>query len=155
MGKTLQAETALRSWPTEGWTRVPFWVYTDPAIFEREMDKFFYGPTWNYVAVHASGVGALVEDAARVRALLADLVRAYEGAGGTAWSLDALPEDYMAGMQRGIVAFEIPIDRLEGKAKLSQNRDAVDQGRTREALGAADDPLARAVAAMMAGDPPR
>jgi transcriptional regulator len=58
-------------------------------------------------------------------------------------------------MQRGIVAFEIPIDRLEGKAKLSQNRDAVDQGRTREALAAADDPLARAVAAMMAGAPPR
>ena len=51
MGKTLQAETALRSWPTEGWTRVPFWVYTDPAIFEREMDKFFYGPSWNYVAL--------------------------------------------------------------------------------------------------------
>ena len=122
----------------------PAWYSAHPSV-----------PTWNYVAVHASGVGALVEDAARVRALLADLVRAYEGAGGTAWSLDALPEDYMAGMQRGIVAFEIPIDRLEGKAKLSQNRDAVDQGRTREALGAADDPLARAVAAMMAGDPPR
>jgi anthranilate 1,2-dioxygenase large subunit len=51
MGKTLQAETALRSWPAEGWTRVPFWVYTDPAIFEREMEKFFYGPTWNYVAL--------------------------------------------------------------------------------------------------------
>jgi transcriptional regulator len=53
------------------------------------------------------------------------------------------------------VAFEIPIERLEGKAKLSQNRDAVDQGRTRDALAATDDPLARAVAAMMAGGPPR
>jgi anthranilate 1,2-dioxygenase large subunit len=51
MGKTLQAETAARAWPTEGWTRVPFWVYTDPALFEREMDHFFYGPSWNYVAL--------------------------------------------------------------------------------------------------------
>ena len=47
---------------------------------------------------------------------------------------------------RGIVAFEIPIDRLEGKAKLSQNRSAADRARVRAALAAEDDPLARAVA---------
>jgi transcriptional regulator len=122
----------------------PAWYATHPSV-----------PTWNYVAVHATGTGALVEDPARVTALLADLVRTYEGGGATAWSLEGLPEDYVAGMQRGIVAFEIPIERLEGKAKLSQNRDAVDQARTREALAASDDPLARAVAALMAGAPPR
>jgi transcriptional regulator len=82
-------------------------------------------------------------------------VRTYESAGPTAWSFESLAADYLAGMQRGIVAFEIPIERLEGKAKLSQNRDAVDQARTREALAASDDPLARAVAALMAGAPPR
>ena len=96
-----------------------------------------------------------MEDPSQVKALLVDLVRVYENAGGTAWSFESLPDDYVAGMQRGIVAFEIPIDRLEGKAKLSQNRDAVDQGRTRAALAATDDPLARAVAAMMTGAPPR
>jgi transcriptional regulator len=122
----------------------PSWYATHPAV-----------PTWNYVAVHASGTGALVEDAERVRALLADLVHVYEGVRPGAWSFEALPADYVAGMQRGIVAFEIPIGRLEGKAKLSQNRDAVDQGRTREALAASDDPVARAVAALMAGAPPR
>jgi len=122
----------------------PSWYATHPAV-----------PTWNYVAVHATGTGALVEDAERVRALLADLVHVYEGAAPAAWSFESLPADYVAGMQRGIVAFEIPIDRLEGKAKLSQNRDAVDQGRTREALAASDDPVARAVAALMAGAPPR
>jgi len=121
----------------------PAWYATHPAV-----------PTWNYVAVHATGIGALVEDAERVRALLADLVHIYEGAGPGAWSFEALAEDYVAGMQRAIVAFEIPIDRLEGKAKLSQNRDAVDQGRTREALASSDDPVARAVAALMAGAPP-
>ncbi len=51
MGKTLAAETATRTWPAEGWTRVPFWVYTDPALFDREMERFFYGPSWNYVAL--------------------------------------------------------------------------------------------------------
>lgn len=122
----------------------PSWYATHPAV-----------PTWNYVAVHATGTGTLVEDAGRVRALLADLVQTYEGPPAGAWSLDSLPADYVAGMQRGIVAFEIPIDRLEGKAKLSQNRDAVDRTRTREALAASDDPVARAVAALMAGEPPR
>ena len=121
----------------------PSWYATHPAV-----------PTWNYIAVHASGTGALVEDAEQVRALLADLVHVYESPGPEAWSFEALPADYVAGMQRGIVAFEIPIARLEGKAKLSQNRDAVDRGRTREALAASDDPVARAVAALMAGTPP-
>jgi transcriptional regulator len=122
----------------------PSWYATHPSV-----------PTWNYVAVHATGTGALVEDPAQVTTLLADLVRTYEGTAPTAWSFDGLAADYVAGMRRGIVAFEIPIGRLEGKAKLSQNRDAVDQARTREALAAADDPLARAVAALMAGAPPR
>ena len=122
----------------------PSWYATHPSV-----------PTWNYVAVHATGTGALVEDPEPVKTLLADLVRTYESSGPAAWSLEGLPADYLAGMQRGIVAFEIPIERLEGKAKLSQNRDAVDQARTREALAAADDPLARAVATLMAGAPPR
>jgi transcriptional regulator len=122
----------------------PSWYATHPSV-----------PTWNYVAVHATGTGALVEDPAQVTALLADLVRTYESAGPDAWSFEDLAADYLAGMQRGIVAFEIPIERLEGKAKLSQNRDAVDQARTREALAATDDPLARAVAALMGGAPPR
>jgi transcriptional regulator len=122
----------------------PAWYASHPSV-----------PTWNYVAVHASGAGVLVEDPARVKTLLVDLARIYEGEGPAAWSFESLPADYVDGMQRGIVAFEIPIERLEGKAKLSQNRDAVDQARTREALAASDDPLARTVAALMAGAPPR
>jgi transcriptional regulator len=122
----------------------PSWYATHPSV-----------PTWNYVAVHATGTGALVDDPEQVKTLLADLARTYEGSGPSAWSLEGLAEDYLAGMQRGIVAFEIPIERLEGKAKLSQNRDAVDQARTREALAATDDPLAQAVAALMGGAPPR
>jgi transcriptional regulator len=57
-------------------------------------------------------------------------------------------------MMRGIVAFEIPITRLEGKAKLSQNRPAGDQARVRDALAASGDPLAAAVADLMAARVP-
>ena len=40
-----------RAWPKEGWSRVPFWVYTDPDLYKRELDLFFYGRSWNYVAL--------------------------------------------------------------------------------------------------------
>jgi transcriptional regulator len=69
--------------------------------------------------------------------------------------MDGLQDSYVDGMMRGIVAFEIPIDRLEGKAKLSQNRPAGDRARVRAALSAEDDPLARAVATLMAESGPR
>lgn len=122
----------------------PSWYAQHPSV-----------PTWNYVAVHAYGVPRVIEEPGRVRTLLDRLVRTFEDGRPTPWRMDSLSDTYVSGMMRGIVAFEIPIDRLEGKAKLSQNRDAVDQARTREALAASDDPLARAVAALMGGAPPR
>jgi salicylate 5-hydroxylase large subunit len=42
-----------RQWPREGVSRVPYWVYSDPEIFSRELERIFYGPTWNYVALEA------------------------------------------------------------------------------------------------------
>jgi transcriptional regulator len=126
-------------------------AYVSPSLYAQHPSV----PTWNYVAVHAYGVPRVIEDPGEVRALLERLVRTFEDGRSTPWRMDSLADTYLNGMMRGIVAFEIPITRLEGKAKLSQNRDAVDQGRTREALAASDDPVARAVAALMAGAPPR
>jgi transcriptional regulator len=63
--------------------------------------------------------------------------------------MDGLTEQYLGSMMRAIVAFEIPIDRLEGKAKLSQNRDTTDQTRVAEALAASGDPSARATSKLM------
>lgn len=51
MGKSMEAETTVREWPKEGVTRVPYWIYTDPQLYRRELDRFFYGPAWNYVAL--------------------------------------------------------------------------------------------------------
>jgi transcriptional regulator len=117
----------------------PSWYEQHPAV-----------PTWNYAAVHAYGVPRVIHDADRVRALLDRLVRTFEDGRPAPWRLDALPADYVARMIRRIVAFEIPIDRLEGKAKLSQNRSATDRARVRAALAAEGHPLSRAVAELMA-----
>jgi transcriptional regulator len=125
-------------------------AYVSPRWYEAHPSV----PTWNYVTVHAYGTPVLVEEPARVRALLARLVHLHEQDRPDAWSLATLPEEYATGMMRGIVAFEIPITRLEGKAKLSQNRSAADQARVREALAGSGDPLAAAVAELMAARVP-
>lgn len=108
-------------------------------------------PTWNYVAVHAYGVPRIVEDPERVRALLADLSAASEAglAPKPPWTLAALPQAQMGAMLNGIVAFEIPLARIEGKRKLSQNRSAEDISGVAAALGALDGEGNRAVADLM------
>jgi transcriptional regulator len=121
----------------------PSWYAQHPSV-----------PTWNYVAVHAYGVPRVIEEPGRVRALLERLVHTFEDGRPAPWRMDGLQDSYVDGMMRGIVAFEIPIDRLEGKAKLSQNRPAGDRSRVRAALSAEDDPLARAVATLMAESGP-
>ena len=40
-------------WPDDDLTVIPDWVYTDQAIYEREIERIFHGPTWNYVALEA------------------------------------------------------------------------------------------------------
>lgn len=107
-------------------------------------------PTWNYVAVHAYGTPTVIDDDAAVDALLRDLVSEYEGGVPRPWSLDGQEEVYLARMRRGIVAFEIPITRLEAKAKLSQNRTPEDRRGVIDGLQASTNPGDRALAAAMA-----
>jgi transcriptional regulator len=66
-----------------------------------------------------------------------------------AWSTAGLTEKYMAGMQRGLVAFEIPVSRLEAKAKLSQNKAAAQLAAATAVVEQAADPLAQATGAWM------
>lgn len=93
-------------------------------------DKHPSVPTWNYMTVHAYGKPTIVEDSEQVKNLLHELVLQYE----KTWNMLELPETYLQGMIKGIVAFEIEISRLEGKFKLSQNRSEQDKQKVIEAL---------------------
>ena len=106
-------------------------------------------PTWNYMAVHAYGVPRMAEQGAHTRAHLEQLVATQEGAMPEPWSLDGQSDDYLEAMMRGIVAFEIPIARLEAKAKLSQNKTPEERVGVVAALSESEDNLARAVAVEM------
>jgi transcriptional regulator len=115
----------------------PSWYDDHPSV-----------PTWNYAAIHAYGTPCLIEDESQVRAMLRALVDQHEQGFETPWTMD-LPEDYLRKMSGGIVAFEMPITKLEGKFKLSQNRSAHDRERVIAALTKSTDPLAEGVRLMM------
>ncbi|MDF2366405.1 FMN-binding negative transcriptional regulator [Sneathiella sp.] len=106
-------------------------AYISPSYYATDVNV----PTWNYVAVHAYGTPKIIEDAGAVRRLLERLTLENEREMPNPWSPDQFDPKRLAGLMRGIIAFEIPIDRIEGKAKLGQNKSAEDQAAVKAAIG--------------------
>ena len=99
-------------------------------------------PTWNYIAVHASGTLRVREDPEWLRALLERTVDAYEASRPQPWRIDHEDAAFLDRLMQGIVGFEIEIQRLEGKWKLSQNHSAARRSRVIQqwrATGRADE----------------
>jgi transcriptional regulator len=116
--------------------------YVSPTLYVDPLSV----PTWNYIAVHAYGALELVEDEAGKAALLNGLMQAHEPAFAEKWR--AMPEAFRRSMLAGIVGFRIPIARIEGKFKISQNRDEAER-RNVQAAHAAGSPDQQALAAWM------
>jgi transcriptional regulator len=104
-------------------------------------------PTWNYTTVHAYGIPKVLDRAA-LMLLLKDLVRQNERSFEQPWDFD--PEtSWVQAMLHEIAAFEIPIERLQGKFKLNQNRIPADRARVVETLSASEDPAQRQMASLI------
>ncbi len=116
--------------------------YVSPKLYTEPLSV----PTWNYIAVHAYGTLALVEDDPGKEALLADLITAHDPTYLNHWR--ELAEGYRRTMLAGIMGFRIPIARIEGKFKLSQNR-ALEERRNVHAAQSAGSPDERALARWM------
>lgn len=119
-------------------------VFNGPHAYvsPRHYDAFESVPTWNYLTVHAHGEARVIHDASANEELLYELVQHHEPGYWQRWQ--SLSQRYREGMLRGIVGFELRVTRLEGKAKLSQNKTAEERRRIAAWLSASDDPLARA-----------
>jgi transcriptional regulator len=117
--------------------------YVSPSLYTESLSV----PTWNYIAIHAYGTLALVEDDAGKEALLASLIAAHDPAFAETWSNQ--PAGYRRTMLAGIMGFRIPIARIEGKFKLSQNRTPEERRNVQAAHAAGDDDQ-RVLAAWMA-----
>jgi transcriptional regulator len=90
----------------------PTWYASHPSV-----------PTWNYSVVHAHGSARLMDEAG-LHDLLMRLSAIYEAGNPKPWRMSELPAAYVDSMLKMIVGFEIEVERLEGKFKLSQNRPA-------------------------------
>lgn len=107
-------------------------------------------PTWNYAAIHVHGTPVAVADPTAARAIIDQLVARFENGETGNWSTARLPEKRMTGQMKGITVFEMPIERLEIKLKMSQNRSEADANGVIAALSESPRETDRATARMMA-----
>ena len=109
-------------------------AYITPSWYATKQESGKVVPTWNYVAVHATGRLRFFHEPERLLDVVTRLTEAHEAGRAAPWKVSDAPRDYVAGMLKGIVGFELTITKLEGKFKMSQNRPAVDRAGVVEGL---------------------
>ena len=102
-------------------------AYITPSWYATKRETGKVVPTWNYVAIHAYGPVEFFDDRERLRAVVTRLTERFETPRAEPWAVTDAPADFIDGMLKGIVGFALPIARLEGKWKMSQNRPAQDR----------------------------
>jgi transcriptional regulator len=100
--------------------------YITPSYYAAKQEHGKVVPTWNYAAIHAYGTLEVFDDPDRLLAVVTRLTRRHEEPRAVPWAVSDAPADFVQGMLRGIVGIALPIVRLEGKVKMSQNRPAAD-----------------------------
>jgi len=121
--------------------------YITPSYYPAKQEHGKVVPTWNYTAIHAYGTLEVFDDPARLLAVVTRLTNLHEAKRAQAWAVSDAPDAFVQGMLRGIIGIALPIARLEGKVKMSQNRPAADQNGVIEGLRLDGQPdLAGAVA---------
>ncbi|MFK3775431.1 FMN-binding negative transcriptional regulator [Pseudomonas sp. NPDC089406] len=124
-------------------------AYVSPGFYPSKADNPQVVPTWNYTAVHAYGPAEVIHEAAPLLDIVSRLTERHEQGRDKPWQVADAPADYLEGMLRAIVGVRLPIARLQGARKLSQNRSAQDIAGVREGLAASPDYLDNQLAAQM------
>ena len=101
--------------------------YVSPSWYATKRESGRVVPTWNYATVHAWGRPRLVDDPSWIRRQIDALTRQQEASSPVPWQVRDAPEAFLASQVGGIIGVEIPISRIEGKWKLSQNRSDADR----------------------------
>lgn len=112
--------------------------YISPSWYPSKHDTHRQVPTWNYEVVHVHGRLSVHDDERFVRGVVARLTRQHEAAEPVPWKMGDAPPDYLDAMLKAIVGIQVTISRLEGKAKLSQNKAAADRQGAMDALRVRD-----------------
>lgn len=112
-------------------------AYVSPSLYEDKPASGKVVPTWNYAVVHAHGRLRAIEDPDWILAQLERLTATHEVTRGAPWSVHDAPREFIDKLLGAIVGIEIPVQRMEGKWKMSQNRSQVDQRTIAEDTGLA------------------
>jgi transcriptional regulator len=125
-------------------------AYVTPSWYEAKREHGKVVPTWNYITVHAYGTPRWIQDRDELLAIVTRLTETHEAERQQPWAVTDAPADYIDGMLKAIVGFALPVTRLEGKWKLSQNRSEADIAGVRAGYAAEEGETAAALAAAMA-----
>jgi transcriptional regulator len=125
--------------------------YISPTWYPGKVEHGKEVPTWNYVVVHAYGSLKVMEDKDWMRAHLERLTNENEAETAMPWKVSDAPEDFIETMMKGIVGLELPINRLEGKWKVSQNRTVRDREGVLEGLSKEGTPESLTMKGLVAG----
>jgi transcriptional regulator len=124
-------------------------AYISPSWYPSKHAHGKAVPTWNYVAVHAHGVPVAIEDKSWLVRHLNELTNTHEATQTLPWKVSDAPVDYLDKMLEQIVGIEIPITKLVGKWKLSQNRPEPDRLGVVAGLLAQNTPQSREMAELV------
>lgn len=124
-------------------------IFTEPHAYisPKNYEKAESVPTWNYLAVHAYGKFTLLDSERNKAAVLQEMIQYYDAGYLKQWN--GLPDDYKQKMMKGVVAFEIVVDDLQAKKKLSQNRSETERENIINDLSKAGDPNEKEIAEYM------
>lgn len=114
-------------------------AYITPSWYPAKQEHGRVVPTWNYAVVHAHGIPRIIDDPEWVRQHVVALTDVHEANRDTPWRVSDAPTSFIENLLKGIVGIEIPIARLVGKWKASQNRSAADRHGVIEGLRGAGD----------------
>lgn len=124
-------------------------AYVSPSYYPSKGEHGRVVPTWNYSSVHLSGAAYVHHDADWLRSAVTLLTGEHEGQRPDPWSVYDAPEAFIDGQLRGIVGVEIRVEKIEAKAKLSQNRSTADRQGVVLGLESTNGPLDGSVADLM------
>ena len=123
--------------------------YITPGWYPGKAEHGKVVPTWNYVVAHAHGTARVVEDPIWMLNMLNRLTDTQESGQTSPWRVEDAPPDFIQKLMRGIVGIEIPIDRLDGKLKASQDEDTQDRHGTVKGLQSSPSQQARHMALLV------
>jgi len=125
-------------------------AYISPSLYATKAETGKVVPTWNYDVLVVHGRLVVHDDAGWVRELVGQLTDHHESARPAPWAVSDAPDDFVAAQLRAIVGVELIAERVEGKAKMSQNQPERNQAGVVDGLRRSDGPQDRQVAERVA-----